>query len=176
MNHNATIQYTDTLAQKRWSWVMKARRLALFLFAIWIVVNVTQAVRNVREAKRITEPITRFGGFVRYSGDGAAIFGFGVDGATGVEFHNAKLADDDLAVMRPVLESLPKISYLFLFETEITDTGLMHLSGLQQLRSIDLRGTRVTPEGVARLQKLLPKCRLVTSFQEAEQVNSAKSD
>ncbi len=52
------------------------------------------------------------------------------------------------------------VKTLMLNETSITDAGLAHLSGLTNLRGLDLRGTRVTEEGVAQLQRALPNCRI----------------
>ncbi len=43
-------------------------------------------------------------------------------------------------------------------ETDVTDAGLEYLKGLVQLRELDLRWTKVTAEGVKRLQQRLPNC------------------
>ena len=163
MNHNATTKRSVSTSTNHWSWVMGIPRYMLVFFAVWVIAIVTQPVRNVREANRITEPIARLGGFVRYSGDGSAILGSGVDGATDVVFKNARLVDEDLAAIRPALEALPNIKYVYFAESPITDDGLIHLSGLKQVEWIHFRDTLVTPEGVTRLQKLLPNCRFVTS-------------
>lgn len=47
---------------------------------------------------------------------------------------------------------------LDLSQTVITDKGLLALTGLENLVSLDLRGCPVTEAGVARLQKSLPQC------------------
>ena len=50
---------------------------------------------------------------------------------------------------------------LFLLETGITDAGLRRLERLSQLESLNLQDCpNVTDEGVARLQKALPKCEI----------------
>ena len=41
---------------------------------------------------------------------------------------------------------------------KITDAGLEHLKGLKRLEELDLERTKVTDEGVKRLQKALPNC------------------
>jgi len=41
--------------------------------------------------------------------------------------------------------------------TEITDAGLVHLTGLTKLQWLHLRNTRVTDAGVNELKKALPK-------------------
>jgi hypothetical protein len=49
---------------------------------------------------------------------------------------------------------------LSLWETEITDDGLEHLSGLTGLKILSLDGTQVTEDGVKRLQVSLPNCKI----------------
>jgi len=44
--------------------------------------------------------------------------------------------------------------------TRATDAGLKHLAGLGKLKELDLTGTQVTADGVGRLQKALPKCKI----------------
>jgi hypothetical protein len=41
-----------------------------------------------------------------------------------------------------------------------SDAGLKHLAGLSNLTQLDLTGTQVTADGVAGLQKALPKCKI----------------
>ncbi len=80
---------------------------------------------------------------------------------------------------------LPGLVQLGLFQTQITDTGLWTVSNLRGLRRLNLRSTaitddglghlrsssnlevlllercpNITDEGVARLQKALPKCEI----------------
>jgi hypothetical protein len=44
---------------------------------------------------------------------------------------------------------------------DISDAGLAHLADLMKLRSLDVRGTRVTAEGAERLKKSLTKTRIL---------------
>ena len=44
--------------------------------------------------------------------------------------------------------------------TNITDAGLEHLKGLTNLEELDLRWTKVTDAGVAKLQQALPNCEI----------------
>jgi hypothetical protein len=39
--------------------------------------------------------------------------------------------------------------------------GLKHLAGLNSLKELELTGTQVSADGVAALQKALPKCKNV---------------
>lgn len=44
--------------------------------------------------------------------------------------------------------------------TQVTDAGLDNLSGLTQLRELDLNFTKVTDAGVKKLRQALPKCEI----------------
>ena len=99
-----------------------------------------------------------------------------------VLFDRPALADEDLAV----LESAPLTRSLTLVGSQVTDNGLAHLKSLRQLEHLDLKknqrltdaglvhleemknlkrliliGTKVTPEGVKRLQQKLPKTQIL---------------
>jgi hypothetical protein len=47
---------------------------------------------------------------------------------------------------------------LNLFDTKVTDAGLVHLKGLTSLQSLTLFNTEVTDAGVEGLQSALPQC------------------
>jgi hypothetical protein len=49
----------------------------------------------------------------------------------------------------------PVVSVYFNY-TKVTDAGLVHLKGLAKLEGLDLTGTKVTDEGVKKLQEALP--------------------
>jgi hypothetical protein len=49
---------------------------------------------------------------------------------------------------------------LWLHDTRLTDASVPRLAQLKQLKSLYLHRTRLTVEGVRRLQKALPKCRI----------------
>ena len=58
------------------------------------------------------------------------------------------------------MESFANLEWLNLSTTHITDRGLERLASLTNLSSLstlDLRFSSVTPEGVARLKKQLPR-------------------
>lgn len=65
---------------------------------------------------------------------------------------------DDKALV--VLESFPNLRSLDLRDTRVTDAGLVHVKGLRQLESVELSNTRVTAEGVRGLQQALRNCRI----------------
>jgi hypothetical protein len=58
------------------------------------------------------------------------------------------------------LEGLKKLRELDLKGTQITDAGLDHLMGLRRLRKLSVAGTRVSAEGIAKLRRSLPRCRI----------------
>ena len=51
--------------------------------------------------------------------------------------------------------------YLDLRDTQVTDSGLVHLKGLTNLEQLKLSGTQVTDAGVKELQKALPNCEII---------------
>ena len=55
----------------------------------------------------------------------------------------------------PVREESTSVS-----SAEISDAGLEHLQGLKQLERLYLRRTKVSKEGVSKLQQALPQCKI----------------
>jgi hypothetical protein len=66
------------------------------------------------------------------------------------------------------LKGLNELTVLWLPRTKITDSGLETLRGLNKLQLLDLYDTQVTDEGVERLQQALPKCTIFHSRQAAD--------
>ncbi len=54
------------------------------------------------------------------------------------------------------LAHLPKLQGLNLDNTQITDSGLEQLAVAKDLIHLSLRGTVVTPAGIAKLKQALP--------------------
>jgi hypothetical protein len=77
-----------------------------------------------------------------------------VDAATAfVEKLGGKALRDQTKAGKPVI-------HVSLNGTQISDAGLKELAALQQLQTLWLSGTQVTTNGVAELQKALPKCKI----------------
>jgi hypothetical protein len=55
---------------------------------------------------------------------------------------------------------LTQLTQLSVRKSPISDSGLKHLYSLGNLRSLNLQGTQVTAEGVAKLQEALPDCEI----------------
>jgi hypothetical protein len=59
------------------------------------------------------------------------------------------------------LDYLPRIREIWLWGcSNITDRGIAHLGRLSTLQTLDIRQTKVSQAGVARLQKALPRCKI----------------
>jgi hypothetical protein len=58
------------------------------------------------------------------------------------------------------LTGLTQLKTIQLRDTQVTDAGLEHLKGLTQLQWLSLGRTEVTDEGLADLQEVLPKCKV----------------
>ena len=59
------------------------------------------------------------------------------------------------------LAGLVHLEYLNLYGTAVTDKALEHLTGMKKLEQLYLWQTDVTAEGVAKLEKALPKVRVL---------------
>lgn len=66
------------------------------------------------------------------------------------------ITDDGLAH----LQGLTDLQNLCLRRTAVTDAGLAHLRGLTELQDLDLEKTKVTDQGVRQLQQALPNARI----------------
>ena len=66
-----------------------------------------------------------------------------------------------LAAIKPPTElHLNKHRMRPLLNWSITDSGLVHLKGLTNLKSLSLYKTQITDAGIAELQKALPNCKI----------------
>ncbi|MDX1967437.1 MAG: hypothetical protein SFV23_09720 [Planctomycetaceae bacterium] len=74
-----------------------------------------------------------------------------VRGGIGVSFAGVKLHDQDLCALR---ETLPRVVWLDLSESPITDAGLMELRSARCLEALSIDGTRITAAGLLGLRSL----------------------
>ena len=74
----------------------------------------------------------------------------------GVSLFNTKITNAGLVH----LEGLTKLQTLDLQNTKVTDAGLVHLKGLTKLQRLSLSFTKVTDAGVKKLQAALPNCKM----------------
>ena len=66
----------------------------------------------------------------------------------------SRVTDDDLQL----LQDVPHLQILRLWQSTITDAGLRHIAKLKGLKRLILIHTKVTNAGIAKLQKALPNC------------------
>lgn len=66
--------------------------------------------------------------------------------------YRSKFIDDDMEIIKEII-SIDELSIPF---SGLSDIGLMKLSELHSLRSLDVRGTRVTAQGIEALKRLVP--------------------
>ena len=71
---------------------------------------------------------------------------------------------DDLGIRN--LNGLNRLESVNVGHTEVTDIALQELKGLTNLTQLDLTGTQVTAAGVTSLQAALPKCKIITDFDQ----------
>ncbi len=84
---------------------------------------------------------------------GVALSGFRLPAAFEVRLGKCSIGDNDLATLADAVRDVP---HLVLNGCPITDQGLPHLYSLKKLARVDLRGTAVTDEGVAKLKQAIP--------------------
>jgi hypothetical protein len=58
--------------------------------------------------------------------------------------------------VRGMIAGLTNLSQVYLYCTQVSDTGLAQMKGLTKLSELDLLGTNVTDAGVADLQQASP--------------------
>ena len=89
----------------------------------------------------------------------------GLTSLTRLHLERTKVSDAGLVH----LKDLQNLAYLNLYQTDITDAALVHLGGLNGLKNLYLWKTKVTKAGVAKLQKVLPECKIDVGWKEPEE-------
>ncbi|QDU94043.1 hypothetical protein Pla8534_18290 [Lignipirellula cremea] len=95
------------------------------------------------------EAIERLGGSVGYES------AFGITACEYVSLSDTAATDADLVHVCNVEPH----SYVYLDGTSVTDEGLKLFAGWRLLE-LDLRNTRVTEKGVAKLKRTMPRCKI----------------
>jgi hypothetical protein len=112
--------------------VVSVSALVLWLTGIWPRGPIDRAVARIEDR----------GGQVKRDG------GFWRGDVLSVKLSGRKFTDDDLAL----LEGIPDLEELNLFEAQVTDDGLKKLRPLHNLRKLNLQRTQITDAGLAELQ------------------------
>lgn len=82
--------------------------------------------------------------------------------------NNTKISDKAISL----LPKLQELIYLNLVNTAVTDKSIEDLSKMKTLRQLFIYKTQVTPEAAAKLQSLLPKCKINTGNFMLPRLNS----
>lgn len=92
---------------------------------------------------------------------------------TGLHLYESKVTDAGLAH----LKGIDNIEHINLSNTAITDAGLAHFKGMTKLRLLIVNGTKVTDSGIADLKNALPELqveKLTTAQEKAnDEINKA---
>jgi hypothetical protein len=73
----------------------------------------------------------------------------------------------------PQLDRLDRLRFLTLGRTAVSDAGVSTIGEWKQLEGLNVKATRVTDNGAARLQRKLPKCRVIVDAPATDGRNSA---
>ena len=171
--------------KRRWyQFSLRPLLICLTVGSVWLGWHMYHSRRQQAEQRKAVAAVKELGGSVSFS------FSSGSFASLLLERHNAEndftlsdkhLRDDDLKIFA----SAEMTRGLYLFRNDITDGGLVHLKNLHHLRLLDLRhnkeitdeglkhldnlhemelliliGTKVTPAGVAELQRKMPKAKI----------------
>jgi hypothetical protein len=170
---NYTARMIDT-AKPRRRW-LRYGLITLLVLAVVAGIGMCWVAQRMRESMRRTEAVEAI-----FKSGGGARFDFEVD-ESGKPLAKARepgpawlryLMGQDLGanVIEAEVQTdealegvkdLPQLRRLHLFSKRITDVGLQHLEMVSQLETLYLEKTEVTDAGVKKLQKALPKCRVI---------------
>jgi hypothetical protein len=75
-----------------------------------------------------------------------------------MERRGKTLAVDDNALA--MLYRFGELRSLDLRDTQITDDGVRQIAALRQLEQLDIRGTQITNDGLQKLRRALPNCEI----------------
>ena len=121
-------------------------------------------VRQADRQKQAVEYVQKLGGRVHYDCERAYWKG-GDDrppdpwsNVVCIDLNNSRVTDADLI---PIVRATPELTYLYLDQTQITDSALEQLGGLDHLYCVTLRRTRVTDVGIKKLKSAYPHCEIV---------------
>lgn len=125
---------------------MALRRRSLLLISLFALATASHlGCGNAAAEQAVFQKTKALGGFVEFRGDGPEI-----------HFNDAKISDADLAC----LQGLPHIHLLDLTNTNTTDACLDHVLPLNGLKAITIRGTKITEDGIHKLEAKFPGVRI----------------
>jgi hypothetical protein len=93
------------------------------------------------------------------------LYGFFEDTRNVNQICKVRLGGDFNDADLPVLDEIPSLEEIELYETRVTDEGLMHLAGRHpRLSILNIHGRAVTKEGVARFKRARPSVQVTLNY------------
>jgi hypothetical protein len=120
--------------------------------------QIALVVRMLSAWKREVAPFEAMGASVVATGGGDGGLWAGREGVTRIAFPE-NVGNVEIASLARRMERFPNLHILILEGPKVTDASLPHLKRLKQLRTINLRNTKVTDKGKLELQNELPNLR-----------------
>jgi hypothetical protein len=144
---------------RRWRLYGLIALFVLVLVAGIVTRQISQKMQRAAKRAEVVEAMLKAGGVVRFDfqldEDGKRLPKPTSDGPFTVVEAEVR-TDDSLKG----IENLLQLRHLTLSSRGITDAGLIHLEHLPNLQSLYLEDTQVTEQGIKRLQRALPDCRV----------------
>jgi hypothetical protein len=142
-------------------WRRHRGRFQLCLIDVFVIVTLVACAEGFPHDTTIQLPrLPRLRGLNMYD---AAFYGDGLEYLRDIEVLDLSRTDVGDDAM-PKFAAMRNLKSLSLTGTKITDAGLEHLKGLTQLRELwlggEYRSENVTAEGIKRLQRALPNCKI----------------
>jgi hypothetical protein len=121
---------------------------SLFALLALIFCSASLAYANTSTRDRLIADVARLGGTVEFNENVPGRPIFKVD------LHGTQVTDSDLAMFDYAKTDLKELRYLDLRLTKISDDGVARLKNLRQLQTLNLFRTRLGDKGLAQLKKL----------------------
>lgn len=90
---------------------------------------------------------------------------------TGILGAGSSLEDEDVAL----LTCFPEIRKLDLSDTRLSDRGLLKLASLSHLQELYVQGSKVTREGILRLQRAAPQIQMIVADTSVDETSEEDS-
>jgi len=113
-----------------------------------IIVSASLAYANTSTRDRLITSVARLGGTVEFDEN---LPGRPI---VKVDLHGTQVTDSDLTMFEYAKNDLKQLRYLDLRLTKISDEGVARLKNLRQLQTLNLFRTRLGDKGLAHLRKL----------------------
>ena len=151
--------------RRRCQFTLRSLLLVVLVFSLmmsWVAVRMERG----RRQKEAVERIAGLGGVIGYDYQVEDYFAFAtVDGELVMPIMDFKAQPPGPRWLRDLLgiHTLTSVKYIVLAGEQIDNDKMTPLGDLKSCEYIQLHDTRVTPEGVKKLEAALPECALVVN-------------